>query len=83
MILSFRWKPQPSYCGFAKLRSCRSVVAVLQAVEVIRRRLENDPAVNGHFLPEGLYYIDEEPLRVFFLIDVDLMVVEVTDFRVL
>ena len=60
-----------------------SAVAVLQAADVIRRRLENDPADEGHFLSEGLYYIDEEPLRAFFLVDVESMVVEVTDFRVL
>ena len=60
-----------------------SAVAVLHAADMIRRRLENDPTDNGHFLSAGLYYIDEEPLRAFFLIDVESMVVEVTDFRVL
>lgn len=30
-----------------------------------------------------LYYIDEEPLHAFFLVDVESMVVEVTDFRIL
>lgn len=58
-------------------------VAAIQAADAIRHRLEDDPAVNGTFLSEGLYYIDEEPLRAFFLIDVDSMVVEVTDFRIL
>jgi hypothetical protein len=37
----------------------------------------------GHFLSEGLYYIDEEPLRAFFVIDDESMVVEITDFRIL
>ena len=60
-----------------------SAVSVLRAAESIRRRLENDPADKGEFLSEGLYYIDEEPLRAFFLIDVESMVVEVTDFRIL
>ena len=60
-----------------------SAVSVLQAAEAIRRQLEDDPAEKGEFLSEGLYYIDEEPLRAFFLIDVESMVVEVTDFRIL
>jgi len=60
-----------------------SAVSVLQAAEAIRRQLEDDPADKGEFLSEGLYYIDKEPLRAFFLIDVESMVVEVTDFRIL
>ena len=59
-----------------------SAVSVLQAAEAIRRQLEDDPAAKGKFLSEGLYYIDEEPLRAFFLIDDESMVVEVTDFRI-
>jgi hypothetical protein len=53
------------------------------AADSIRRRLEVDPAGNGNFLSEGLYYIDEEPLRAFFLIDVEAVLVEITDFRIL
>jgi hypothetical protein len=60
-----------------------SAVPVLQAAEAIRRQLEDDPAEKGEFLSEGMYYIDEEPLRAFFLIDVESMVVEVSDFRIL
>ena len=60
-----------------------SAISVLQAADTIRRKLENDPANQGEFLSEGLYFIDEEPLRAFFLIDVESMVVEVTDFRIL
>ena len=60
-----------------------SAVKVLKAAEMIRRELEGDPSGNGRFLSEGLYYIDEEPLRAFFIIDVESMVVEVTDFRIL
>ncbi len=59
-----------------------SAMPVLQAADAIRRQLENDPAEKGECLSEGLYYIDEEPLRAFYLIDVDTMVVEVTDFRI-
>ena len=60
-----------------------SAMIVLQAAEAIRRQLENDPAEKGDFLSEGLYYIDEQPLRAFFLIDTESMVVEITDFRIL
>jgi hypothetical protein len=56
---------------------------VLRAADQIRCHLENDPADIGEFLSEGLYYIDEQPLRAFFLIDLDAMVVEITDFRIL
>jgi hypothetical protein len=56
--------------------------AAIQAADAIRHRLESDPAGNGTFLSEGLYYIDEGRLRAFFQIDVEDMVVEVTDFRV-
>ena len=60
-----------------------SAVLVLQAADAIRRQLENDPAEKGEYLSEGLYYIDAQPLRAFFLIDVESMVVEVTDFRII
>ncbi len=60
-----------------------SAVIVLQAAETIRRQLENDPAAQGDFLSEGLYYIDEQPLRAFFLINTESKVVEITDFRIL
>jgi len=60
-----------------------SAVQVLQAADAIRGQLESDPAERGKLLSEGLYYIDEQPLHAFFLIDVELMVVEVTDFRIL
>lgn len=57
--------------------------SAIRAADAIRRRLEVDPAGNGNFLSEGLYHIDEEPLRVFFLIDVESASVEITDFRIL
>jgi hypothetical protein len=60
-----------------------SAVIVLQAAEAIRRQLENDPAAQGDFLSEGLYYIDEQTLRAFFLINTESKVVEITDFRIL
>jgi hypothetical protein len=60
-----------------------SALLVLRAADQIRRHLENDPADKGEFLSEGLYCIDEQPLRAFFLINLDAMVVEITDFRIL
>jgi hypothetical protein len=60
-----------------------SALLVLRAADQIRRHLENDPADKGEFLSEGLYCIDEQPLRAFFSIDLDAMVVEITDFRIL
>jgi len=57
--------------------------SAIRAAESIRRRLEADPAGDGNFLSEGLYYIDEAPLRAFFLIDVESASVEITDFRIL
>ena len=53
------------------------------SADAIRHRLENDPSEKGDFLSEGLNYIDEQPLRAFYFIDVESMVVEFTDFRIL
>jgi hypothetical protein len=55
----------------------------IRAADSIRRRLEGDPESYGNFLSEGLYYIDEEPIRAFFLIDEESTSVEITDFRIL
>jgi hypothetical protein len=60
-----------------------SAVLVLNAVDSIRRKLENGPSDQGTFLSEGLFYIDEDPLRAFFMVDAESMIVEVTDFRIL
>jgi|GEM_PF-2012785 len=49
-----------------------SALLVLRAADQIRRHLEGDPADKGAFLSEGLYYIDEQPLCAFFLIDLGL-----------
>ena len=57
--------------------------SAIRAADSMRRRLEVDPAGDGNRLSEGLYYIDEEPLRAFFLIDVESASVEITDFRIL
>jgi hypothetical protein len=57
--------------------------AAIRAADSIRRRLESDPEGLGNFLSEGLYYIDEDPIRAFFLIDQESTSVEITDFRIL
>ena len=61
----------------------RPAASVIQAAESIRRMLENNPHEIGYPLSEGLFYVDGEPLRAFFMIDDDAMLVEVTDFRIL
>jgi hypothetical protein len=43
----------------------------------------NQSCRKGLFLSESLYYLDEEPLRAFFLIHLEFNVVEITDFRIL
>jgi hypothetical protein len=35
----------------------------------------------GAFLSEGLYYIDREPLRAFFTIEVQEMIVEIVNVK--
>jgi hypothetical protein len=60
-----------------------SAADVLRASQAVRQALEIDPANEGIELPEGLYYIDREPLRAFYEIDVQDLTVEITDFRIL
>ena len=55
----------------------------IRAADSIRRQLEDDPEGHGNLLSEGLYYIDEQPIRAFFLIDEKSTSVEITDFRIL
>ena len=59
-----------------------SALLVLRAADQIRRHLEGDPADKGAFLSEGLYYIDEQPLRAFFLIALGLATHRVSPSRV-
>ena len=60
----------------------RPASAVSQAADSIRRRLAVNPHQIGQHLSEGLFYIDEEPLRAFFSIDDAGLRVEITDFRI-
>ncbi len=59
-----------------------STVVVLKAAESIRS-IGDDPADKGVFLSEGCTTLITPLCVLFFLIDVENMVVEVTDFRVL
>ena len=54
---------------------------VLQASKRIQEALKSDPAAEGDFLSEGLYFIDREPLRAFFTVDVQEMIVEIVNVK--
>jgi hypothetical protein len=54
---------------------------VLQALKRIQESLKPDPAAEGEFLSEGLYFIDRDPLRAFFTIDVQEMIVEIVNVK--
>ena len=47
-----------------------SKAAVLKASKQIQAALVDDPTDAGEHLSEGLYFIDQEPLRGFYTIDV-------------
>jgi hypothetical protein len=54
---------------------------VVNASKQIQEALRSDPAAAGEHLSEGLYFIDREPLRGFFTIDVDEMSVEIVNVK--
>ncbi len=54
---------------------------VVSASTQIQEALRADPAAAGKHLSEGLYFIDREPLRGFFTIDVDEMLVEIVNVK--
>ena len=54
---------------------------VLQASKRIQDSLKSDPTAEGEFLSEGQYFIDHEPLRAFFIIDVQEMIVEIVNVK--
>ena len=55
--------------------------AVVNASRQMQEALRFDPATAGEHLSEGLYYIDRDPLRGFFTIDVDEMIVEIVNVK--
>jgi hypothetical protein len=54
---------------------------VVHASRQIQEMLRYDPAAAGEHLSEGLYFLDREPLRAFFTIDVEEMVVEIVHVK--
>ncbi len=54
---------------------------VIDASRQIQEALRLDPTACGDHLSEGLYFIDREPLRAFFTIDVDEMSVEIVNVK--
>ncbi len=53
----------------------------MQASKRIQEALRSDPAAEGDFLSEGLYFIDREPLRAFYTIHVQEMIVEIVNVK--
>jgi hypothetical protein len=54
---------------------------VIRASRQIQEAVRSDPTAAGEHLSEGLYFIDREPLRAFFAIDVDQMSVEIVNVK--
>ena len=54
---------------------------VVNASKQIQEALRSDPASAGEHLSEGLYFIDREPLRGFFTIDAENMLVEIVNVK--
>ena len=54
---------------------------VINAVKQMQEALRFHPAAAGEHLSEGLYFIDCEPLRGFFTMDVNEMLVEIVNVR--
>ena len=74
----------PAVLELIQLKSAvASMKQVVEASDVLRRDLETNPEKKGTYLSEGLYYRDVHPLRGFFTIDEDRMLVEITDIRAL
>lgn len=58
-----------------------SKAAVVNSSKQLQDALRTDPADAGEHLSEGLYFIDREPLRAFFTIDVTDMSVEIVNVK--
>lgn len=54
---------------------------VVNASQNLQEALRSDPADAGEHLSEGLYFVDREPLRAFFTIDVEEMIVEIVNVK--
>ena len=54
---------------------------IVNALTQIQEALRSDPAAAGEILSEDLYFIDREPLRGFYTIEVDEMLVEIVNVK--
>jgi hypothetical protein len=54
---------------------------VINASKELQDALRSDPAAAGEHLSEGLYFIDREPLRGFYTIDTNEMLVEIVNVK--
>ena len=59
----------------------QSKAAVVKASKQIQDAFANDPTDARKHLSEGLYFIDREPLRGFYTIDVSEMTVEIVNVK--
>lgn len=55
--------------------------AVIAASQQIQEALASDPTHVGTHLSEGLYYLDCDPLRAFFVVDEEERDVEIVNVR--
>ena len=55
--------------------------SIVDATSNLQETLKNDPHEAGTHLSEGLYYVDREPLRAFFTIDDEALVIEIVNVR--
>lgn len=54
---------------------------VVSASTEMQDALRSDPSAAGEHLSEGLYFIDREPLRGFYTIDTNEMLVEIVNVK--
>lgn len=59
----------------------QSKAAVIDSTQRVREALQQYPDRAGSHLSEGLYFIDRDPLRAFFVIDPDEATVEIVNVR--
>ena len=58
-----------------------SKAEIINASKQIQEALRTDPATAGEHLSEGLYFIDREPLRAFYTIEVEVTSVDIVNVR--
>jgi hypothetical protein len=54
---------------------------VISASTKMQDALRADPTAAGEHLSEGLYFVDREPLRGFYTIDTDEILVEIVNVK--